>query len=301
MEAHGRVPERVVGGHAAHHFVPRFLLAQWESGPDQKLSRYQWVRDTLRHDRRKAKSVAKVRHLYSRMRDTATPDVTVEREFMGPEVDDPAAVVHAKMLRLGLRGLSPEDRVIWSRFIVSLMLRGPRMMDNIRARGRAILMKSVTDQGKDPDIDEGYDSLLSWVMAECPWEMDDLGVRALPMLVNSEKLNAQVMAGHWATRPIVGSDLDLLISDRPLLIAGDYKSSYVIAMPISPRRLFVAFNDTGTWDRMSKKSSKQLVKDSNLDTVVNAERVVFATGQQHETFIRKRGHHLRGEPAEASG
>ena len=50
---------------AEHHFVPAFLLREWQSGSDEKLTSFRWSRGQVVATRFKAKSVAKRRHLYS--------------------------------------------------------------------------------------------------------------------------------------------------------------------------------------------------------------------------------------------
>ena len=131
--------------HAEHHFVPRFLLEQWHTPPDTRLSSFRWAGTNLVSHRYKAKSVAKERHLYSLSRSSGEPDFQLEKNFWGPQVDDPAAVVHAKLLREGLDALGREDRIIWARFLVGLMLRTPGMVSRIRERGRQVLSAGLDD------------------------------------------------------------------------------------------------------------------------------------------------------------
>lgn len=50
--------------HDEHHFVPAFLLREWQTGDDDKLTSLRWARGALVANRYKAKSVAKQRHLY---------------------------------------------------------------------------------------------------------------------------------------------------------------------------------------------------------------------------------------------
>ena len=80
--------------HDNHHFVPAFLLREWEAGGDKKLTSFRWSRGAVVDSRFKAKSVAKQRHLYSTTTDEGRPDNKLERDFMGPVVDEPAAIAH---------------------------------------------------------------------------------------------------------------------------------------------------------------------------------------------------------------
>jgi hypothetical protein len=283
----------VAAGHKNHHYVPRFLLEQWQTAPDNKLTQFQWLRGNLKSERYTAKAVGKEEHLYSRMRQTAEPDVTVERDFLGPDVDEPASKVHKRLITSGVRSLTDAERHVWTRFIVSLLLRTPAMMQHMRARGRAVLAAEVD---KDPDDfmelrgSEPEPTLREWLEINMPWELDDLAVRTLPDLVCSDKLNAGIWEGIWATRTLKPETRDLLIGDRPLIYVGTMESGHLIAVPISPRRLFFKAPDKTTVENVFRESEKHFTKKLNTQTTFQAERYVYSTGSQHEPLIRK---HLR--------
>ncbi|WP_457323958.1 DUF4238 domain-containing protein [Roseateles sp. P5_E11] len=87
-----------MGSHNNHHFIPVFLLAEWESGADGKLSALRWRRGEVGVDRYKAKSVAKQRHLYAIETSGPEPNQALVRQFMAKKIDDPAALVHAAIV-----------------------------------------------------------------------------------------------------------------------------------------------------------------------------------------------------------
>ena len=61
--------------------------------------------------------------------------------------------------------------------------------------------------------------------------------------MDDEQLIAQLDAMTWISRPLEGSD-SLLTSDQPSVIAGGLAlPNSFIALPIVPRRLFIAAND----------------------------------------------------------
>ena len=126
--------------HDQHHFVPAFLLREWQTGEDNKLTSLQWARSIVVANRYKAKSVAKQRHLYATGLAEGRPDNKLEREFMGPKVDDPAAVSHQLMLTDGIEALNEQHWVDWARFLVCQMVRTPRIVAHVRHQGREILM-----------------------------------------------------------------------------------------------------------------------------------------------------------------
>lgn len=275
-----------------HHYVPRFLLERWHSGADEKLTAFHWARGKLLSNRYKAKTVGKTPHLYSLERSRPIPNVEVEKRFLGPHVDDPAARVHAKIVASGVRSLSDEEKLIWSRFIVSLMLRVPRMVQKIRSHGRNVLAAGL-DESPEEYLAARGDSpeatLRLWVEKNAPDLLDDLGVRTLPRLVYSEKLNGRVLGAKWATLPISGR-FDLLISDHPLFLSGGLGTDFLLALPISPLLLYCAFKNDATYQRLLTLRPEALARSANESTLAQAEIYAFATGASQEPFVRK---HLR--------
>ena len=89
---------------------------------------------------------------------------TIELDFMGPAIDEPAAEAHQTLLERGVPGLSDEQKAAWSRFIVSLMVRTPDKVQDIRAKGREKLRQTLE---ADP---EEYATVRNGNPAETLWE-----------------------------------------------------------------------------------------------------------------------------------
>lgn len=279
-----------MASHAEQHFVPRFLLEQWHTPPDEKLTYFRWTHGRLVSHRRKAKSVAKERHLYSMERSKLEPDVRVEKDLWGPHIDDPAALVHSKMLSSGIRELSLEDRKAWSPFLVSLMLRGPSMVRHIRERGREILSVGL-DEGPDDYLEvrgiEPEATLRQWVEKHIPDVLDDVGVMALPELAFSQRLNLALLNVTWGIRSVRAARFNLMFSDRPLIVAGTLESSFLVALPISPTKIFIALNNEMTYQNIVRWEHDDFVRSANFSSVSSAERYVYATSARQESFVAK--------------
>jgi Protein of unknown function (DUF4238) len=276
--------------HVEQHYVPKFLLKQWHVPPDNKLTSFWWTNGQLISSRNNARSVAKKRHLYSMSRLRQQPNVSVEQDFLGPHIDEPAALVHAKLLRSGLSGLSLEDKMAWSPFLVLLMLRHPDGMRRIRTLGSAALSAEID---KNPEEylnlrgNEPEETLREWVEVHMPDVHDDLGVIALPSIASSQQLNLPILNATWVIRTVPASRFDLLISDRPFISEGTFETSFLVALPISPRKLFFAFNNINTFENLKQLNDEDLVKSVNRSTVDAAEQYVYATSIQQKPFISK--------------
>ena len=285
-----RIPWWMGTPYVAHHYVPKFILEQWHTPPDDRLSTFHWEHGALRHGRHKAKAVAKRDHLYSRRRRTANPDVSLERDFFGPYVDDPAARVHKKMLANGLGDLTHAEQADWAKFIIAQILRVPTTMEQMRERGRRTLEEGldadpdayVVERGNEPEP-----TLRAWFEKNFPHEFDDVAVRAFPLLVYSKKLLSAVLTGHWAVRVLTNSNRDLVIGDKPLSVAGKLGGEHLLIMPIAPNRVWLAFDNPQTGVNVEQRTDVDLVREINRAMVIQTDRYVYSSSMQHEALILK--------------
>lgn len=274
-----------------HHYVPRFLLEQWQTSPDNKLSHYEWIRGQLIQNRYGAKSVAKAEHLYSIQKIcNASPNVALEEKFFGPVIDDPASVVHKLILNAGIQSLTVKNRYSWSLFLISLLLRLPHKIEEVREKGRKILIKGLHESPEEYSSirrSETEETLYEWVIKNHPYVLDDLGVMSLPDLVQSKVLNGAVLNSTWAVRKFDQSRFDLLISDNPMIYAGTFETSFLLALPISPSQIFLAFNNPTTLENLAHRDSRSLIREANISSVSQAYKYVYATNEKQRSFIEK--------------
>lgn len=277
-------------GHQTHHYVPAFLLRQWHSQPDNKLSQFRWAHNILRVNRHTASRVASARHLYAALRSTENPDVSLERDYLGPRIDDPAAITHARLLTDAPIQLTYEQRAIWARFLVAQMVRVPSTIQHMRIRGREILMRGLNERPEEYEaVRNGAheETLAEWLSNHAADAPDDVAIRALPDLIESPLLNGVIMNAAWAVINLRQAKLDLLIGDRPLIKVGSMNGRFLFALPISPRKLFVVFDESKTFQNLQNRNKTTLVKDTNLDSVRNASEFVYGTSDFHTPLIRK--------------
>ncbi|RTL72812.1 MAG: DUF4238 domain-containing protein [Hyphomicrobiales bacterium] len=114
----------------------------------------------------------------------------------------------------------------------------------------------------------------------------------LPKLINDTRAGRIIVNMDWQVLHLLGSKLDLLISDRPVTrFEGLNSRNCVIVMPLDPRRLFVASH----WDqKFQRHSPTEIVRRANITTVREAHSRVYGTGSQHrplaEKWLARRGH-----------
>jgi len=275
---------------AHHHYVPAFLLREWESGPDNRLTAYWWENKKFLVDRHKAKYVARQKHLYSLKKGNGDWDVGVEKNFMGPKLDDPAGAVHKMILAGKLPTLSAQDASKWSRFLVSLLLRLPHVIKDIKQKGADALREQIAMRPEEYEaIRRGSpeSTLEEWVSNHMPHAYENLGIQAIPKLINSRLLNEAICNATWIAMPLRANGYDLLISDCPLILEGSLSRTFLMALPLSPHQMFVASNSGDIAARLSAWSEKEIIKKTNCSMVGNTRDSIFSTGRLHDRLIYK--------------
>ena len=282
-----------MASHVAQHFVPAFLLEQWHTGGDgdAKLYAFRWANGKLIHSRRTAKHVAKEDHLYSFEGSDGSPDTSIERTFMGPHVDDPAAVVHKLLLNKGLGTLTEKQHYEWARFLGSMRVRVPSVMARLRVLGTESLVDSLNS---DPSAyeairgDSPYSSLLEYFKAHERRLFEDFGTRMLPDLIQSETLMRRFLVDRtWTVRSFQETRYDLLIGDDPLIGVGSPDADFAFYLPLSPRAVFVVSSRPELAKKLEALDDATVVRDLNEYTAAKAQRYVYATGVGQESFLRK--------------
>lgn len=276
--------------HARQHSIPVFLLNQWCRSDDGRLTAFRWVHGKFEMLPRPPTSVGWILHQYSLDRRDGTKDVSIEKEFLGPHVDNPAAVVHQKLLMNGLGSLSGEQFFCWAQFLASLLIRAPRMVAHLKESGKTELVTSLeADPHAYEEIrgDAVEQTLLEWFEAHESWLLETFGTRMLPGLIQRQDLLGYFLGSNtWILRSFGLSKYDLLTCDQPLLHYGSVKDEYLFALPLSPRVLFAVTNNARMEKSLRDASEDFLVKQLNLATVKRADRWVVGSDTSQGSFVR---------------
>lgn len=277
--------------HRKNHYVPAFLLREWEAGLDGRLTQYSWLRGHLRMDRHKAKYVGYERDLYTRGTIANEINVEIEKDFLGPRVDDPAAHVHKKILSSGVRSLVGHEREHWARFLVAQLIRTPNMIERLKVRGREILKAGMDEHASDfvEGEDTNYpDTLREWAEREIPGLYEDFAISALPVLIESKVLLGAVANGHWATRNFRQVGFNLVIGDRPLIYYGTMASNFLLALPLSPQCVFFSFNSQQLWDEhLNRHADAHVLVKINRSSAMESSQYIYGTDDRHEGLARR--------------
>lgn len=230
-----------MANHAYHHYVPRFYLKAWTI--NHQITRFQWLQDRLEVREVSIKRNAGLNHLYSLRHFPDDPQL-LEREFMGRFIDDPAANVYHHMCGPEAP-LTDLQRSIWTRFLMSLRVRMPDIIERLRIEGEVELRRNLMAEPEEYNALRSPNdpaNLLEFIEQNRPGFVADFGIRMLPDLLNHEQpAFRKIYEMYWWTHNFQNASVNLLTSDRPLIIAPNLNEpTCVLALPLTPTLAFFA-------------------------------------------------------------
>jgi hypothetical protein len=300
MIGHNR-PKRAAG--QKHHYLPVFYLKQW-AGVDGRLCEfsrpYKVVRPRMTHP----DGTGYVRGLYEF--GYLTPELTnaLETRFL-LRLDHKASTALAMLIQRKV-DLDDATRSAWSRFLMSLIFRNPETIERLRNQ---IDEKYPADWERlrheyhsirRPGDPETFDEFKTLVKNR---GIDRVSLGLLQSVMDSERVGTQL------NRMVIGvyeaDDVryPLLTSDRPIVMTNGIGHPHShLAMPISPRHVFMAANREETLEQIlaqDKRGRGSLVEFLNDRMARQARKLVYGTNDGQFAFIAKRlGERVRCTPWE---
>jgi len=199
-----------------------------------------------------------------------------------------------QMLLAGDNRWTSETRSAWSRFVIGIYLRHPDAIAELRAAARGGEWGSESDvqrqyelirRPSDPATFDGY------IAEKAP-----LGVQMeldlIMWLLDDATIGRHVNSMVWDVVDVSAASRRLLTSDRPADLdrLNLRTTDGAIMMPISPTKLFVAFNGPQRLPYLRELNSRrpqEIVGLANRRTVERARRYVWAQDSSQQAFIGK--------------
>ncbi len=276
-----------MAAHVFHHYVPRFYLNAWTV--NHQITRFQWLNGHLEARQVGLRRNAGLNHLYS-LRHAPNDPQFIEREFMGPLIDEPAAGVYHHMCN-SKAPLSDFQRNVWTRFLMSLRVRMPDIIERLRAEAEDELRRNLMTQPEEYEaLRRAGDpaNLFEFIERQQPGFVADFGIRMLPDLLNYQPIFKKIYEMYWWVHSFEGASVDLLTSDRPLIVVPSLDAeSCVMALPLTPRLAFFATHSLAIAKRVISKPVSQLARAINQETVRLARQYVYSQNSNQERFIHK--------------
>lgn len=271
-----------------HHYIPCFYLRRWATDG--------FIREFSRRDGMVRSRAASPKSTgYQRGLNTIPglpPELNdqIEKRFF--KVADQTAADALDILESGLNTFSPRERSGWSRFLMSLMLRTPEDLAELKRRFSELVRSAGEDEERHYASirDDGDASTFAEWLQSVP--SDVIERRALDVFtycIDSPLVGQRLNNMLWTVRRFYQPTYELLTSDRPIVRSHQLdKTDSHIAIAVGPRQLFVAANDMSFIRHVQSAPEGLLIKQMNLLTVSRAVKFVYGTDGRQLRFIQNR-------------
>ncbi len=266
-----------------HHYIPVFYLKKW-GGADGRLVEFSRPYGSeLKTRRPHADGTGYVRGLYRLPGVSDRAAELLETRFF-KNVDDFASYALLRLLRRSLDGWKPELRTAWTLFIVSILIRSPKALADIKAR----LMEGLPDE---------WEKARQQHAAEHPDEpplgdysvtqVEQSSLLALQRFIANPVIGTAINRMYWSVCDVSPTKFRFLTSDRPVVMTnGIGDDNAHIALPISPTMLFLATKNVETAREIQRMPFKELVFNCNKQVVRHAVKYVWASNESQVALIR---------------
>lgn len=274
-----------------HHYIPQFYLRRWANDAGL-VSSYSWQGGKLYVGEYSPRSIGAEDGLYALAGVPPETRNAVEREFMGPMIDGPAASALSVLLAEIASPLSIDARMAWVRFLVSLMVRTPIQLETLKADGAAILREQIEARPEEYERVRGAGdppSLAEFLQARnLEHVIDNFGTTMLPQLVDIPQMNHDIARMDWRVQHYRDGPYGFITSDFPIcMLPGLAYPDCIISLPLSPTAVFLAGYDAALIDAVTSQPPERVIDRVNEISAASAQRYVFANSRQYAELIER--------------
>ncbi|MGO4286370.1 DUF4238 domain-containing protein [Bosea sp. TAB14] len=274
-----------------HHYIPAFYLSRWK-GPDGRLCEYSRPHIEIAVKRRAPDAAGFEKRLYELEGYEPALAQQVEEKFFKP-VDGWAADSLDLLERYGHRApWDSHSRSAWTRFVLSLLLRCPEDIAGFREWWREDFGRTddaLEAQYRAKRSSDAPETFSQYLAARPISQIERHQFEILYSLVDNAGAGGKINDMHW--RVLEGSDdgPTFLTSDRPVIRTnGLVQRGGHLALPISPRLLFIASHDVALLDDLLRAPRTAVVKEANKLVVQSAVSFVYGVDDSQLRFVQNR-------------
>jgi hypothetical protein len=272
-----------------HHYVPVFYLRKW-TGPDGRLFRYHRPHQVTVVSRLRPEHTGFEEQLYSLS--GSNNEQMIETDFFSP-VDNAAAPILERLISHGPGELDSQARSHWTRFIMSLQLRSPQSLAEVKEFSDQNIRETIerqngeeyfaTRQPGDPE------SAYEYALQHSSRQLANAHKAFLPGLIDHEIIGRVIINMRWAVLNLTAARRTLVTGDRPYTTShGLADRSCLLSVPLSPNHLFVAANDIDLLRAVVAQRADDTVANSNNLMVRLAVQNVYSNTDGHLAFVDNR-------------
>lgn len=283
-----------------HHYVPQFLLAKWAArSPDQKVEVFRLDLPHLPSSRRSPRGTGYEPNLYALDRpNIAGMSQHAVETLLLKDIDNFAAVVMRKLEQHDSCHLTDDDRCNWVNFLMSLKVRTPENVKNLKFIATNRLKKSLATTPEIYKIlqsSSNFTSFEQWVEAKYPGLIENLGLSLFRDILLNEIVGEKIVKMTWIIWDFSKVRYKLILADRPCIFSqGIDDSRLIIALPISPRKLFMAVGSESVAATIKKQQPAEIVSKVNEYSLLQAKYRVYSEDTLPRRFIVNRLQRLKG-------
>jgi len=281
-----------------HHYLPIFYQQGWAT--DGRVVRYYRPDDVVVASPTGVKYTGCEEYLYSFDGLPSGRSQALETQFFSP-IDSMAATALQKMLAGGLDQMTNDDRVNWTRFMLSTQLRNPHGLGELKQAVEKIAREN-TDKD-DPEYNEVRKpedpaTIYAWTLKHQPHVIENAYKNMLPGLIDHESLGHYIINMHWATINLSKASHTLLTGDRPFITTHGLKDlKSVLLFPLAPNLLFTATNGRAQKSQVIGNKPSYLARYMNEQITGRAVEMVIGKDKSHVAFVERRLRHPDQAPS----
>lgn len=208
------------------------------------------------------------------------------------DVDARAAGVHRKLLSEGLAMLTRDDRMNWTRFLMSLRLRQPSMIQQLRTEASEHLEATLKEHAEEYELlssPKNPPTLTEWVKQSYPGLIENIGMSFFHELVDEPKIGQKILNMQWWLWNFESQNSELIIADHPCIFTtGIDNPNLIIALPVGPRKAFMATKAEQISATMRRQDPKDLLVRINESSLRQARARVYSRNELPRRFIFNR-------------
>jgi hypothetical protein len=168
----------------------------------------------------------------------------------------------------------------------------PDVIERLCTEAEDHLRRSLQEQPEEYEAVRGPNdpaNLYEYMEQRQPGFVADFGICMLPDLLNHPPVAKKIFEMYWWPHHFKGATVDLLTSDRPLIIVPRLDDNHcVMALPLTPHLAFFATHSLIIAKRVASTPTSRLARLLNHETVRLADQYVYAANRNQEAFIRQR-------------
>lgn len=275
-----------------HHYIPIFYLKQWARDNKGRLCEFSKPHDRVKPRRTHPDGTGYVDGLNT-VEGLPPAEARFLEDVFFQIADDAAAQALKILLSPPPWNFTTKMRSGWSRFIMSLMVRNPELVQKYKEVAAALFKDALPRIEAEYARDRGPDdppTYAEYAQRHGPNPAGRTIVRVIQALADNEELGRRINSMRWTVFSDTNPKFELLTSDRPMLVAnGMGPPRGHLIMPISPFHVFVATNNIETENYVRTVwNNRDAIPQINDRVASQSRKYVWGTDDKQISFVSKR-------------